>query len=205
MLEDSAVSIAPRRSVTNEAALQPHENAFRSSAWSVPDGVEVMAQPMSGFMGGVPVAAPTERHDTMEAHMPSSFRVYTPDETRDAPMRRRSFHSIEVEPGSDTVGARTLLKWTGIGIVAGLCVLTVLIFALGSTGDDGKRVASNSARASIGKLSEQPAAAAPVVAAPVTPAAVEKPAEIEVGHDAPQTPPKKATTITKKPTTKKKG
>ena len=169
-----------------------HENAFRR--WSVPDAMEVQPEPIT------PVP-PTDRQDTMEAHMPSSFRVYSPAETRNAPMRRsyHSFEGMDTGAGSDSVGARTLLKWTGIGILAGFCVLTTLILVL-NLGDDGHRVASTSARATIGKI-EPAAAPAPVTPANAKPVAT--PADIEL-EASPPPAPKKATIAAKKPAAKKK-
>ncbi|MBX3233980.1 MAG: hypothetical protein KIT84_34400 [Labilithrix sp.] len=195
------MSPASRRvSITNEAAIKPHENAFRR--WSVPDAPDAP----DAMVIQSPLFPPsTERHDTMEAHMPSSFRVYQPSELRSAPMRRGSFHNIELEPESDTVGARTLLKWTGIGILAGLCVLTALILVL-NLGDDTKHgVASSSARATIGKMSE-PAATEPAATEPAKPTAKVAPAaaapvrdvDIELEAAPPPPPPPKKAVATKK-------
>lgn len=118
---------APARfaSITNEAAVRPHEDAFRAFGQAGSFGqVDVLAPTFA-----MPTVPSTERADTMAAHLPPpSFTVYTPDQMRNAPMRR-SMADFDLKT-DDSVGARTLLKWTGIGVVAGLAVLTALIVVL---------------------------------------------------------------------------
>ncbi len=134
----------------------------------------------------------------MAAHHPPSFTVYTPDQVRNAPFRKSlpAYEELQDDAG---VGARTLLKWTGIGIVAGLAVLAALILVLNLSGD---RLASsvNARSALVGKVAEPPAKAK--VEAPTPPAKVEaapapKP-ELELAP-AKKAPPAKIAVVAKKP------
>lgn len=190
-------------SVTNESALAPHENAFRR--WSMPEIAEgnFLDLRSSAFAerGAETIdansamgAARTERGDTMSAHMPPTFTVYTAEQTRNAPMRRGSmpdYDEVANTAKASGVGAHTLLKWTGIGIVAGLAVLTALVVVL-NVGDDHARLAST--RATIGRVGE------PVVMAPPPATTAAITADFEVVEVVAATPPptKKSTAAKKK-------
>lgn len=147
-----------------------------------------------------PSAAPTLRTDTMAAHHPPSFKVFTAEQVRATPYRKSIPAYEEVHSGTvetDAVGASTLLKWTGIGIVAGLAVLTALIVVLNFS--DNRAFATSARSALVGNKAEtaaqQPAAPvqaqAPAKVAETKPAVAPKPAVV-----AP--PTAKATTVTKK-------
>jgi hypothetical protein len=143
------VNTAPRRfqSITNEAAIRPHEHAFQR--WSSP---------------AIPDAAPTERADTMAAHHPPTFKVYTPADVRSVPFRKSMPAYEELrDHDSEGVGASTLLKWTGIGIVAGLAVLTALIVVLNFGGD--RAFASIPMRSALMGTAATPAAKPAIVEA----------------------------------------
>jgi hypothetical protein len=204
------VNTSARRfpSITNEGAIRPHEVAFQR--WSSPDfgnmgGGFGGAYPRPDF-GGVatmpemPEAAATERADTMAAHHPPTFKVYTPAEVRRVPFRKSMPAYEEVHASdSDGVGASTLLKWTGIGIVAGLAVLTALIVVLNFGGD---RFTSIDARSALmGNKTE----ATPAPPAKPTAIADAKPAP-KTELELPATTKKTATTakVAAKPTTKKR-
>ena len=110
----------------------------------------------------IPDSAATERTDTMAAHNPPSFTVYTAEQVRSTPFRKSMPAYEEVHGSSDEgVGAGTLLKWMGIGIVAGLAVLTALVVVLNFGGD--RAFASINARSAlVGNKAETAAEPAPV-------------------------------------------
>jgi hypothetical protein len=178
------VNTAPRRfpSTTNEDAIRPHEQAFQR--WSSPM---------------IPDAAPTERADTMAVHHPPTFKVYTPAEVRSIPFRKSMPAYEELrDQESEGLGASTLLKWTGIGIVAGLAVLTALIVVLSFGGD--RAFASIQMRSALlGNKTAEPATPA-AKPAPVAIAETKPATKLEVPATKPAAPAK----VAPKPATKKR-
>jgi hypothetical protein len=182
------VNTAARRfpSITNEDAIRPHQNAFQR--WSSPDAM-------------IPDAAPTERADTMALHHPPTFKVYTPDEVRSVPFRKSMPAYEELrDQDSDGIGARTLLKWTGIGIVGGLAVLTTLVVLLNFGAD--RAFASNLRSALMGSKTVEPAVTKP--AAPPVPVVEARPTpKLELPATKPAAP-KAAPARAPRPTTYKR-
>lgn len=161
------------------------------------------AGPM-GPMGipGIPDAAPTDRADTMAAHHPPTFTVYTPDQVRAVPFRK-SMPAYDEVHEVDGIGARTLLKWTGIGIVAGLAVLTALIVVLNFGGGDHTFASVNTRSALVSNHAAEPstpatpAKAAAAAPTPAKPAAAATP-DFEIDTPAPTPPPAKKAKLAKK-------
>ena len=182
----------PRRfpSITNEDAIRPHEHAFQR--WSMPD------------LGGIPDAATTERADTMAAHHPPTFKVYTPADVRHVPYRKSvPEYEEQRERESGGIGASMLLKWTGIGILAGFAVLTALLVVLSVSGDRALSFIPGgmSARSALmgGQKSVEPAPAPP---APVK-IAETKPAP-KTDFEIPATKPAAPAKVTPAKTAKKR-
>ena len=154
---------------------------------------------------GIPDAAPTDRADTMAAHHPPTFTVYTPDQVRAVPFRK-SMPAYDEVHEVDGIGARTLLKWTGIGIVAGLAVLTALIVVLNFGGGDHTFASVNTRSALVSNHAAEPStpaappktAAAPTPAKPATATAAAATPDFEIDTPAPTPPPAKKAKLAKK-------
>lgn len=203
---------APRRfpSITNEDAIRPHENAFRR--WSSPDFGTATADGFAAAPTMLAMSAPpapaTDRADTMAAHNPPSFTVYTPEQVKATPYRK-SMPAYDEVNETDSVGARTLLKWTGIGIVAGLAVLTALIVVLNFGGDRGfasvnARSALVGNKTTVAEPAQAPAKVEAPVAAKPTPATPAATPKTDLELDAPATAPAKKPATAKVAATKKK-
>jgi hypothetical protein len=140
-------------------------------------------------------------NDTVATPTPS-FTVSTVDQVKSASYRR-SFAAYEELQADNTekIGARVLLKWTGIGIVAGLGVLAALIFVLGFS-DKPPAFGNSNARATM-KIDQPASAAAPPPPAVTQLPAPQKPAE-PPQTVAPAPPAKRAVTTTAKTLKKKR-
>lgn len=148
-----------------------HERAFRR--WSLPAAAEC-----SDGEGG-----------------PTSFRVYSPDELRAAPLRpsnQPSSRRGRVDPlGDGAAPQRTLLQWLGIGVAIGTLGLTAAALLVALTDDTRGRQARS---AVMSVVAPAPAAPALAVETSMTPAA-EAPPEVDFEiPDDPQPAP-----VAKKP------
>ncbi len=180
-------------SFTNESGVlrtrRAQESAFQR--WSIPCADEVaFSEPVSA--------------------VPPSFQVYTPDQTRTAPLRGGHRPSLidagelVVEP-SEGAATRMLLMWTGAGVAAGICVLTILLVIFNLSDETRPSVATSSARANLGLLADNAAStiaagpAAPTAAPPIVIPVVVTPPDMELDGTL-AAPAKKAGVKAKKPT-----
>ncbi len=102
--------------------------------------------------------APNEGADPELLAAPVSFRVYTPDEMRSAPLRpsnrpappRKLGDGLKDELASaEAAGPRALLKWLGIGVAIGSLLLTAFVLLLNLTDDTRVAVKPTATRSTM--------------------------------------------------------
>ena len=143
-----------------------------------------------------------------------SFRVYTPEEMRSAPLRPSNRPSAgrgfgdELRAGiaeAEAAGPRALLKWLGVGMAIGSLLLTAFLLLLSLIDDTRSSVKSTRARATV-ETNDRVVPSFHLARAPVTaPVVVEPPTDFEIPDDGPAIPITGTRTAKSRPAAKPAG